>query len=468
MKSALIFFVVLFTVHSIGCGAETKRLKASAAKAIITPPLGTYMVEPQAARATGVHDDLYLRLVIISDGTQSVVMASYDLVGLEPLLAEQIRNDVSEKTGIPEENIMLNCTHAHNVPMTVSLGGDMSRRNLEWEKKLKNITVETVQKALKAVKPASITVGSQEVQVAFNRRLMMFNRARMMPNPYGPVVKQTQAISINFGKDSSAVLFTYPAHPVAVHSGSAEFTADFPGFAIEAIEKEMGNKVIPIFYQGCAGDINVDPLQGGYEAAARVGQVLGDAVVQAVKKSDTLSNFYIKAQSEKFYLPYRPIEPEVADKVVLRVEEGLQALQASGADSINIMDTKDVLHWAKTLKKVAENPEAHPGLPFEIQVFAFGKDLAVIAFTHEMFVEYQMYVQENSPFKHTLVLAYTNGNASYIPTAEAFYLNGYEVHGAQHRYGTPYLTPESDALIKEKSQTLLNEIYQQMANKSLE
>lgn len=462
MKKHILLRTIIFClIISSGAAQQVvnEELRAAVGKAVITPPLGTYMVEPQAARATGVHDDLYLRLVVISDGDQSVVMASYDLVGLELLLADQIRQAVAGKTGIPEDNIMLNCTHAHNVPMTVSLGGDTSRRNKEWEKKLINITVETVQKALKSVKPASISLGSQEVQIAFNRRLMMFNRARMMPNPYGPVVKQTQAIRINFGNDSSAVLFTYPAHPVAVHSGSAEFTADFPGFAIQAIEKEMGEKVVPIFYQGCAGDINVDPLQGGYDAAARVGQVLGDAVVQAVEKSDMLTNSHIAVQSEKFYLPYRPIEPEVAEKVVLRVEEGFQALQASGTDSIDLMDTKDVLHWAKNLKKVAENPEAHPGLPFEMQVFAFGKDLAVIAFTHELFVEYQLYIQENSPFKHTVVLAYTNGNAAYVPTAEAFYLNGYEVHGAQHRYGTPYLTPESDKLIKEKSISKLKEVY---------
>jgi hypothetical protein len=94
-----------------------------------------------------------------------------------------------------------------------------------------------------------------------------------------------------------------------------------------------------------------------------------------------------------------------------------------------------------------------------MQIFSFGKDLAVIAFTHELFVEYQLYLQARSPFRNTIVLAYTNGSASYIPTADAFYLNGYEVHGAQHRYGRPYLTPECEALIKKSAIRELNRLY---------
>jgi hypothetical protein len=66
------------------------------------------------------------------------------------------------------------------------------------------------------------------------------------------------------------------------------------------------------------------------------------------------------------------------------------------------------------------------------------------------------------------VLAYTNGNAAYVPTADAFYLNGYEVHGAQHRYGSPYLSPESDEMIKEKALSVLNALYTQYERKRID
>jgi hypothetical protein len=434
-------------------------LKASAAMAIITPPPGTPMVEPQGAKATGVHDDLYLRILLLSDGTRTLLLASYDLIGMDLSLSDRIRQAVSDETGLPAGNIMLSCTHTHNAPVTVNLGGDESRRNRPWEEQLKNTTVRTAVKAAHHLKPATLSVGTQAVQIGLNRRLMMFNRARMQPNPYGPVARETQAIRIDFGPDSSAVLFSYPAHPVAVLAGSARFTADFPGFAVQAIRNELGSTVMPVFVQGCAGDVNVNPTQGGFEAADRVGKALGSAVVSAFRGAHRLPPGKIYARSEKLLLPYQSIAPEVAGKIVLRVEEGMRALQESHTDSINLMDQRDLLHWARIVRQVADNPGANPGLPFEMQIFSFGKDLAVIAFTHELFVEYQLYLQARSPFRNTIVLAYTNGSASYIPTADAFYLNGYEVHGAQHRYGRPYLTPECEALIKKSAIRELNRLY---------
>jgi hypothetical protein len=471
MKKYILFIsvlVLLCIIKSYGQQIETQGFRAAAGQSIITPPMGTYMVEPQAARAAGVHDDLYLRLVVMEAGDEAVVIVSYDLVGLDLAFAGRIRQAINEETGIPAENIMLNCTHAHNVPISLDLGGDRSKRNREWEKVLQEKTVATIAKAYGRLKPATMSVGSDSVQVAFNRRLMMFNRAKMRPNPFGPVVKQVQAVKIEIGQGSSAVLFTYPAHPVAVHAESAEFTADFPGFAIEAIREEMGPNTIPVFLQGCAGDINVDPLRGGYEAAAQVGNSLGKSVLDALAQPESVRVKKVATASEKFFLPYRPIRPEVAEKVVLRVEEGMAALQAADADTIEILDQQDVLHWARRLHHIAENPDKNPGLPFEMQVFAFNKDFAMIAFTHELFVEYQLYIQENSPFKHTLVLAYTNGNAAYVPTADAFYLNGYEVHGAQHRYGSPYLSPESDEMIKEKALSVLNALYTQYERKRID
>lgn len=434
-------------------------LKAGSAQAIITPPLGTALVEPQGARATAVHDDLYVKALVLSDSITSVVIVSYDLVGMDLELSTAIRKAIAARTGIATDQIMLACTHAHNTPITVNIGNDLNKRNRNWEAQLTTTTVATVEKAYQNLQPASLAVGAEPVQIGVNRRLMMFSRARMMPNPHGPVIKETRVVRIDHGADPAAVLFSYPAHPVAVHAQSTEFTADFPAFAAQAIQAELGNQVLPIFVQGCAGDINVHPLGGGYEAATQVGQVLGQAVSKATRQARKLPPGPVTAYSERFYLPYRPVTPEVSARIVQRVEEGLRTLEENKADSASIWDQKDVLHWAKQVQTIAQNPKTHPGLPFEMQVFAFGRELAIIACTHELFVEYQLFMQANSPFRHTLVLAYTNGSASYIPTADAFYLNGYEVNGAQHRYGQPYLTPESEELIKKAALRVLNKVY---------
>jgi hypothetical protein len=77
-------------------------------------------------------------------------------------------------------------------------------------------------------------------------------------------------------------------------------------------------------------------------------------------------------------------------------------------------------------------------LRFEIHALAIG-EWCLLAMPHEVFVDYQLWVEQASPFRHNMVLAYTNGCESYIPTDKDFALGGYEAMafpqiGAAFRY----------------------------------
>jgi len=428
------------------------------AEEVITPPLGTLMLEPQGKEAIGVHDDLYLRVITFSDGIDTVALATYDLVGMDMPMAESLQHDIAKANNLSSQAVMLSCSHTHNVPVTVQLGSGRVR-NKQWENELKQKSIATTAKALQNLNQVNLAFASEPVQIAFNRRLLMFNRARMKPNPHGPVAKEVSVLVTQSSDDKQRFIFNYPAHPVAVHSASAWFSADFPGFTINHIEDSLGATVEAMFAQGCGGDINVDPLKGGYQSAAAIGKKLGNAVIAAKSKTKTISAGRLHFKSQIIHLPYRPIKPATAQKLELRAKEAIKTLKENQADEITMEDQLDVLHWTRVVQHVANHPDSIAGLPMQVQLYSFGNELAILAFSHELFVEYQKYFQQNSPFEHTMVLAYTNGSASYIPTAEAFYLNGYEIHGAQHRYAQPYLTPEIEDLIKEKGMAMLRELY---------
>jgi len=60
---------------------------------------------------------------------------------------------------------------------------------------------------------------------------------------------------------------------------------------------------------------------------------------------------------------------------------------------------------------------------------ALGDEWCLIAMPHEVFAEYQLWADNESPFAHTMVWAYTNGCESYVPTDAALELGpaaGYE------------------------------------------
>ena len=465
MKLSQYFTLIIF-ISFTGCQQpnestiEPEQWYSGYAEAIITPPLGTLMVEPQSKKATGVHDDLYLRVITFSDGIDTVALATYDLVGMDIPMANSLQNRIAKAVNLPAKAVMLSSSHTHNAPVTVKLGSGRER-NASWEKQLEQQSIASVKQAMQSLQPVKIAFGKEPVQVAFNRRLMMFNRARMRPNPHGPVEKEVRVMSISHSNNERHIIFNYPAHPVAVHSASAWFSADFPGFTVEYIQDSLGSSNSrAMFAQGCAGDINVDPLRGGYEAATEVGERLGNAVIASLQQSEEIQNGRLGFQSKTIHLPYRPITEATAAKLEVRVIEAMKTLEDNQADSITLEDQLDVLHWTQVVQHVASHPDSIPGLPMQVQLFTLGNDVAILAFSHELFVEYQQYFQENSPFEHTMVLAYTNGSASYIPTADALYLNGYEIHGAQHRYAQPYLVPEIEDLIKKTGMQMLEENYE--------
>ena len=92
---------------------------AAVAQSVITPPEGTFMIEPRGELSTGVHDDLYIKALALGDGINTFVIASFDLVGFDDQLVNRIREAASDSTGLTAGQLMLSCTHTHNSPITM-------------------------------------------------------------------------------------------------------------------------------------------------------------------------------------------------------------------------------------------------------------------------------------------------------------------------------------------------------------
>ena len=55
-----------------------------------------------------------------------------------------------------------------------------------------------------------------------------------------------------------------------------------------------------------------------------------------------------------------------------------------------------------------------------LSAFAIGDDLCIVSLPSETFAEYQLFADEASPFKHTVVFGYTNGGVGYIATKKDY------------------------------------------------
>jgi len=434
-------------------------LMAGTAEVIVTPPPGAPLLGP-IQRSNGVHDDLYARALVLNDRQQRIAILCLDLVGMAFALADEIRCAIRERTGITVT--LVNCSHNHSAPFTIPwtvLGPRwLSGPGKSWRDGLAPQLAELVSQAAARSEAAVLRTGRAPVQIGTNRRLPTELGIVMKPNPTGPVVPWVDVLRVDrLDGSPAAILFSHAAHPVIIHGSSRLISADYPGFATRKLKDRFGGNVLTMFGQACGGNINADPLQGGFAAADHVGTVLAEAAFQAACTSQALPPFEFSVGFINTELPLQPLPTyqecahalrEAEDRLDERLwrlqdqvgsaesqQRSLAAHDAEEGEAWWLMDT--VLCLRDLLDKI-EHHDEHP-LRFEAYMLRVGDHWSLLAATHELFAEYQLTLDKTAPTKHKMMLAYTNGCESYIPMDRDLALGGYEAanfsaDGAAFRY----------------------------------
>ncbi|HUT94869.1 MAG TPA: hypothetical protein VMY37_35755 [Thermoguttaceae bacterium] len=283
----------------------------------------------------------------------------------------------------------------------------------------------------------------------------------MKPNPEGATVPRVEVLRIDaLNGKPLAILFSHAAHPVIVHGTSTLVSADYPGFAVAEVRKRFGSGTAAMFAQACGGNINGEPLRGGFEAARRAGEALGQAAVQAATESQQLEAARLRVKSVSLALPMQDW-PSLKDcqRALSQAESRLAEARQKGADErARWYLQDDVLCLRELIEKARCGEPA--ALRFDLNLLAWGDEFGLLTMTHEVFAEYQLWIDQNSPFRHTMVLAYTNGCEGYVPTDRDFALGGYEAAAAPAPSAAlrcarrAALRPGIERLIQQQIQTL--------------
>lgn len=431
-------------------------LRAGVAKVNITPPVGCDLTGfgSREFPALDINDDLYAKALVLDDGKTKVAIVTTDLLGLAFDLVEEIRRGIEEHTGIPRANIMLPSSHTHSGPATISIGcGD---RNEACAQVTKMKIIGAVRMAHANLRPAQVGYERESVQCGVNRREARDGRTVLGVNPAGKVAPYVDVLRVDDAQGNMmAVLFSHAAHPVALGGNSYVISADFPGYAMDTVERVFGEDVVALFAQGCCGNINCK-LRGTTKETRILGQTLGGAVIKAAAPLQTSKGGPLGSVSEVIHLPLqKPLPVPEAQKELDKAEAALkEAILSKNAGRVRI--SRRLRDWASEMLGLAREGDKPRTRAFEIHAIRIG-DLALVGLPGEVFVEYQLWIDEHSPFPRTFVFGYTNGVIGYVPTAEAYPKGGYEVDSAFRIYpGTLMLTPESEEIIHQGAQRVLN------------
>jgi hypothetical protein len=445
---------------------------AGVAETAITPPVGTPTLGT-IQRSTGVHDDLHAKALVLSDGEQRVALLSLDLIGLDFQMSDAIRRAVTARTGT--SHVLVHCTHNHSGPFTIPwsvLGPrSLAAKQRTWRESLPHVLGQLAAEATERLQPVTLRAGRAPAQIGLNRRLPSGGSIVMKPNSAGTVVPWVDVLCIDRASGSPmALLVGHAAHPVIIHGASRLLSAEFPGFTAQMLRRELRTDVVVLFAQGCAANINGEPLRGGIAAAQSAGETLGRAVLQALDVSRTIRGTSLNVASLADALPLQRLPRRDECLAVLRsaeqqlqdaygatsfTDEQLWDLQedvaapvssaaSDAANDVQPMEGKawwmaDTVLCLRDLLAKIDAGDERP-LRFESTMARVGDEWSIVTATHELFAEYQLRVDRASTTEHTMVLAYTNGCESYVPLDVDLALGGYEaatfpeLGGASLRY----------------------------------
>ncbi|MGQ9881952.1 MAG: neutral/alkaline non-lysosomal ceramidase N-terminal domain-containing protein [Armatimonadota bacterium] len=428
-------------------------LKAGICETNITPPVGVWLAgyAGRSSGCIGVHDELYARALVLDDGLSLTCIVGLDLIALDFDLVERIRDGINRKVGIPYERILLNCSHTHSGPATRTFRA-MGERDELYCNVMARKVVGAVQQAADMLEPVSLRWGRAPVQIGINRRERRGEQTVIGQNPSGPIQPYVDVLRLDREDQTPlAVVLAYATHPVVMGVQNLWVSADYPGAACDFL-KRVGLGT-PLFLQGCAGNINPIHTSATFAHVRKLGEILGAAVIVASHLSEPVSGVPISGILRTVHLPYLFPSHEEAERHLRQAEEDLKRAEGEGAPLGVLMRRRDMVRWAQDLLLTVEKGEPK-SMPFEIQLLRIG-DVHLLAFPAEMFVQYALDFEQQSPHKPTITLCFSNGCWGYIPTAADYAIGGYEVDLAYRFYGTLMVTADCERLIREEVYDLL-------------
>jgi len=410
-------------------------LKAGVTKDIITPPIGTPLAGYafKKENSIGIHDELYVRALVLEQEKTKVALAVCDIIGFEESLVGKIRAMVEDRVGIPEKNVIIAATHTHSGPVGLFgfkeyKGVFRSVSGAYMGDELDQALVEIISRKIAgAIQRASYNL--QEVQVGtLTGKVEEIGKNRR--NPAGANDPDVIVTLIEGTNGPLSILYSYACHPTVLHQDNRLISADFPGHSNLQLEKI--SDALPIFMTGAAGDISTryTRRETTFREVERLGSILAG---EAFKIANTIAPrdvSCISIQTKILQLPVKqlPSLEEVQNKLE-STKDCLAQLRNQQAPPARIKTAETQLEGARmtmNLLKKSKITELE-NIEIEMQLLTIG-NTGILTVPGELFVQPGKDIKEYAQSKgfHLHICCYANGYIGYIPTEEAFEDGDYE------------------------------------------
>jgi len=456
-------------------------VKVGLSKVDITPPL-TVPMAGFAARplpATGVHDPLFARALVVSDAEPAAVttvLVVLDVVSIPPAFAAEIRRRIEIELGVPTSAVMVATIHTHGGPATDERGNESAE--------IRDYATTLCQRAVSSAIEAAQNLIPARMVLNFGDEPTVGKNRRRQGGVIDPSV-QTVRIEDTSGK-VIGIFCSYACHPVTLGPDNRLITADYPGAVVRALEATYPD-AIALFATGCAGQINTGHRAEDsfstqpndvrtFAEMTRLGRAIAGAAVQAGEHAAgprgtpsatapaNIGGTQVSAVTVSVEAPWLPVdEPDVFRTKALAWRREAAAL---ATDTETAATERDRLLrsavWAERTAASAPHPR---GVSLDVTAMRWG-DIVIVGLPGEPFVEFALEIRRRSA-PNVVVIGYANGVPGYVPHRSAYPEGGYEVTQAHIGYGAPAaFAPEAGELLVEAALQAIAALDRQERNET--
>ena len=364
----------------------------------------------------GVADELYTEAMVLKVDHQTLIFVSFDLIGMDKEVNEELRTELSKKYDVPYENINIGFVHTHSAPEYSRTGifGRVSRAIPGY--------MDYVVEQIKAAVDECMQSEFKEVKAYYKDTVVngyYSNRNGL------DKVGDNHITLVTFEEEDNVVggFLNFTCHSTVLGPQNYFVSSDLAGYLNREFQVRYG--VAPITMIGAAGDMSNRQLRQGndYAELKRVGEGIV-AQIDANPQHDELHIEHLTVQKVDYYKEYK-LDVEKKKAQIAVIKERLA--NAKTFDETKVYTS--ALAGAEGSLKHTEGTMDCKSVLYKLD------DLYICTIPAELFSCFGLEIKKEMNVKCPIVWGYSNYSVGYLAD-KAEYGSSFETAASEIPEGT--------------------------------
>ncbi len=394
--------------HAVRAGEGNTPLQAGIARVDLTPPismkatLGGYG-ERMSKPAVGVHDRVWVKCVVLSDGTKRLALVTADTLGFPPPVRIALMEKLKSQN-VKVDEVMLLPSHSHTSfdlfalhPKNIFRIPQIGLFQQEAFDHVVSKLAEVITKANEKLVPVKVGTGRITLP-GWNRN----RRGVVTSDPDFTLTRIDEAS----GKPLAALVF-WAAHPTFLSAKEMLFSGDWPGHLQRTLEALIGSGATVLYANGAQGDQSPTPRphsgESNWEKAEHYGRDLAQQAYGLWQKIAPSDDVPLRWQRCTFELPKK-----LKHKDFMKI----------GGKEYGILDSGLEIMLGALFPNQSRSLSVRLG---DLQIVGVPGEM-----TAELGIEVKNRVKEQTGAKHVVIGGLADEWVSYILSAKEYTRGGYE------------------------------------------